>query len=293
MNKNMTALISCFARYYHTQNSNIKIYNDFFAKDILTEKEIENISNNMKNGIKFFNPNYNGDNPLKWIVNNNLAPSVLARSIFNEKHLLNEINLGLIQYIILASGYDMSGLKVNNKVNVFELDKKEMIEDKISRINKSKLNNENITYIKTDFNDNWIDDLINSNYSPLEKTFCSMLGISYYLDKEVFNGAIKELSNIIPKGSIILFDYPNNLETNKEKINQQLAKGANEEMKSIYSYEDIEKIADDSSMLIYEHLDYNDINNTYFYNYNTLNPNDKIIAPMGVSYVVLVKQQEM
>ena len=46
MNKNMTALISCFARYYHTQNSNIKIYNDFFAKDILTEKEIENISNN-------------------------------------------------------------------------------------------------------------------------------------------------------------------------------------------------------------------------------------------------------
>ena len=255
MNKNMTALISCFARYYHTQNSNIKIYNDFFAKDILTEKEIENISNNMKNGIKFFNTNYNGDNPLKWIVNNNLAPSVLERSIFNEKHLLNEINLGLKQYIILASGYDMSGLKVNNKVNVFELDKKEMIEDKISRINKSKLNNENITYIKTDFNDNWIDDLINSNYSPLEKTFCSMLGISYYLDKEVFNGAIKELSNIIPKGSIILFDYPNNLETNKEKINQQLAKGANEEMKSIYSYEDIEKIADDSSMLIYEHLD--------------------------------------
>ena len=61
-------------------------------------------------------------------------------------------------------------------------------------------------------------------------------------------------------------------------------------MKSIYSYEDIENIAGDSNMLIYEHLNHNDIDNTYFNDYNTLNPNDKIIAPIGVSYVMLVKR---
>lgn len=110
------------------------------------------------------------------------------------------------------------------------------------------------------------------------------------MDKEIFKTTIKELSNIIPKGSVILFDYPNNLETNKERINQQLAKGANEEMKAIYSYKDIEKLADDSNMLIYEHLNHNNINHIYFYDYNTLNPNDKIVAPIGVSYVVFVKQ---
>lgn len=290
MNKNMTALISSFVRIYHTKNSNIKIYDDMYAEKIISENEYNKISETIKNGISFFNPDYKGDNPLKWIVNNNLAPSVIARSIFNEKHLLNEINLGLKQYIILASGYDTSGFKVNNKLKVFELDKKEMIEDKLNRINNAKLDNSNISYVKTDFNSNWVDDLISSNYNLTEKTFCSMLGISYYLNKDIFKTTIKELSNIIPNGSAILFDYPNIYETKKEKLNQQLAKGTNEEMKSVYSYKDIEIIAEDSNMLIYEHLNHNDIDNTYFYDYNTLNPNDKIIAPTGVSYVLLVKQ---
>lgn len=290
MNKNMTALVSAFARLYHIKNSNIKIYNDMYAEKIITEDEYYEISTNMKNGISFFNPNYKGTDPLKLIVNNNLAPSVLARSIFNEYHLFNEINLGLKQYILLASGYDTSAFKVNNKLKIFELDKKEMIEDKLNRINNAKLDITNITYIKADFNNDWINDLTINNYNLNEKTFCSMLGISYYLDKETFKNTIKQLSNIIPKGSTILFDYPNTFETKKEKLNQQLAKGANEEMKSIYSYKDIEKIAEDSNMLIYEHLNHNDIDNTYFYDYNTLNPNDKIIAPIGISYVMLVKQ---
>ena len=290
MNKNMTALVSAFARLYHIKNSNIKIYNDMYAEKIITEDEYYEISTNMKSGISFFNPNYKGTDPLKMIVNNNLAPSVLARTIFNEYHLFNEINLGLKQYIILASGYDTSAFKVNNKLKIFELDKKEMIEDKLNRVNNAKLDITNITYIKTDFNNDWINDLTINNYNLNEKTFCSMLGISYYLDKETFKNTIKQLSNIIPKGSTILFDYPNTFETKKEKLNQQLAKGANEEMKSVYSYKDIENIAEDSNMLIYEHLNHNDIDNTYFYDYNTLNPNDKIIAPIGISYVMLVKQ---
>lgn len=290
MNKNMTALVSAFARLYHIKNSNIKIYNDMYAEKIITEDEYYEISTNMKSGISFFNPNYKGTDPLKMIVNNNLAPSVLARTIFNEYHLFNEINLGLKQYIILASGYDTSAFKVKNKLKIFELDKKEMIEDKLNRVNNAKLDTTNITYIKTDFNNDWINDLTINNYNLNEKTFCSMLGISYYLDKETFKNTIKQLSNIIPKGSTILFDYPNTFETKKEKLNQQLAKGANEEMKSVYSYKDIENIAEDSNMLIYEHLNHNDIDNTYFYDYNTLNPNDKIIAPIGISYVMLVKQ---
>ena len=28
---NMTALVSCFVRAYHTENSNIKVYNDAFG----------------------------------------------------------------------------------------------------------------------------------------------------------------------------------------------------------------------------------------------------------------------
>lgn len=284
-----TALITCFLRYYHTMNSNIKIYNDKYAKELLTDEEITNISNSLKSGINYFNPNYNGDDPLLWIINNQLAPSVLARSKFNQIHLYNEIRLGLKQYLILASGYDTSGFMVNDKVKVYEIDKEEMIKDKIRRVNLSKLDNNNINYISTDFNSNWIENLLNTDYNPKEKTFCSLLGISYYLDKEVFKETIKLLSDNMCKGSSILFDYPNDYETDKERINQELASSLNEKMKSIYSYSEIENIEEYSNMLIYEHIDYKYVNEHYFKDYNNLNPDNKIKAPMGISYVLLVK----
>lgn len=286
----MTALVSCFARYYHTVNSNIKIYNDTLAHAILTKLEIENISKNMMKGIKFFNPYYDEDDSLKWVVNNTLAPSVLARSIFNEKHLLNEIRLGLKQYLILGSGYDTSGYKISDKVSVYELDKKEMIEDKVKRVKNANINTENINYISCDFNSNWIENLLKSSFDKNKKTFCSLLGLSYYLDKEIFKQTISILSKNIPAGSVIVFDYPSNIETKKEIINQVLAKEAGEEMKSKYSYKDIEAIAQTSNILIYEHLNYQDINDTFFYDYNTLNPSNKILTPKGVAYCLLVKQ---
>lgn len=290
MKNNMTALVSCFARYYHTVNSNIKIYNDTLAPAILTKLEIENISKNMMKGIKIFNPYYDEDDSLKWVVNNILAPSVLARSIFNEKHLLNEIRLGLKQYLILGSGYDTSGYKISDKVSVYELDKKEIIEDKVKRVKNANINTKNINYISCDFNSNWIENLLKSSFDKNKKTFCSLLGLSYYLDKEIFKQTISILSKNIPAGSVIVFDYPSNIETKKEIINQALAKEAGEEVKSKYSYKDIEAIVQASNMLIYEHLNYQDINDTFFYDYNTLNPSNKILAPKGVAYCLLVKQ---
>ena len=49
--KNMTALVCCFARAYHNKNSNIKIYEDNLAEKILSKEEYDNISINMSNSI--------------------------------------------------------------------------------------------------------------------------------------------------------------------------------------------------------------------------------------------------
>lgn len=290
MNKNMTALVSCFVRYYHTKNSNLKIYSDIYAEKILTNDEIKNISKYLKDGIKFFNPNYKGEEPLKWIVNNNLAPSILARSALNEMHVKNDIKLGLKQFVILASGYDTSAFKFSDKVKVFELDKTKMIEDKLRRVKASKLDSNNIEYIGCDFNHDWVFDLFESTYNTNEKSLFSMLGLSYYLDKETFKQTIKKISGIMPSGSTIIFDYPNEFETNKEIINKKLARAAGEVMKSTYSYNDIESIASEANLLVYEHLNNRDIDNNFFYDYNTINPNNKIVAPKGISYAVLVKK---
>jgi O-methyltransferase involved in polyketide biosynthesis len=148
----MTALVSCFARAYHSKNYKYKIYNDYLAEKILSEDEYDNISDNMKKGINFFNPSFKGtdEEALRWIVDNQLSPSVLARSVFTEAKLKNEIRLGAKQYLIFASGYDSSGYKNYKDLSVFEIDKSEMIKDKINRLNKANINHENINYISDD-----------------------------------------------------------------------------------------------------------------------------------------------
>lgn len=288
MDKNMTALVSAFVKDYHAKNSNIKIYYDKFS--ILSPEEYDSISYHLENGIEFFNSKYNDNNALDWIVNNILGPSVLARLAFNQKRLLNEIRLGLKQYVVLGSGYDTSMYKVNKAVKVFELDRKDVIQDKIERIKKAKINNQNVKYISCDFNNEWIKLLLKNGFKKDEKTLCSILGVSYYLEKETFKNTLKELSDNISSGSAILFDYPNDIGEYSKSINGKLAHDTNAEMKSKYSYSYIQDIASSSNLLIYELLNNKDIDNNYFYDYNTLNPNNKIKAPIQINYCLMVKK---
>ena len=61
-------------------------------------------------------------------------------------------------------------------------------------------------------------------------------------------------------------------------------------MKGKYSYKEIEKILEENNLLIYEHLNNIEMTDTYFDKYNTLNPNNKIIDPKGVCYLLAVKK---
>lgn len=100
----MTAKVSCFARAYHYKNNDTWIFKDEFAERILGEEEYGAIAENMAMGIQFFSPGFEGtkEEALEFIVEHQLAPSVLGRSAFNENHLTKEISLGAGQYIVFA-----------------------------------------------------------------------------------------------------------------------------------------------------------------------------------------------
>ena len=42
--KNMTALISCFARYYHYKNNDVRIFSDNMAEKILSKEEVSYVN---------------------------------------------------------------------------------------------------------------------------------------------------------------------------------------------------------------------------------------------------------
>lgn len=225
--KNMTALVSCFARTYHYESNEYKIFSDNLAKELLTQEEYQNISKNMEEGISFFNKDFTGtkEEALRWIVNENLSPQVLGRSAFCESSLKRAISLGTHQYLLFASGYDTFAYRYNkNNLIIFEIDTKTMIEDKIKRLQKTNLDYHQVNYIKCDFTkDNLSELIMNSNYQKDKLSFSSLLGLTYYLTKEDFTNLINSISKLVLPGSTIVFDYPNKETCSKQALITKLA----------------------------------------------------------------------
>ena len=87
-----------------------------------------------------------------------------------------------------------------------------------------------------------------------------------------------------------MFDFQTNETSVETKRNERLAEGADEKMKSKYSYREIEKILEDNNMLIYEYLDDEKMTKQFFEDYNDNNPSNNMKAPKGVAYILAVKQ---
>lgn len=57
----MTALVSAFARAYHTRREGAKIFDDKYARLLLSTGEHEQIGAHMASGVSFFDPAFRGD----------------------------------------------------------------------------------------------------------------------------------------------------------------------------------------------------------------------------------------
>ena len=290
MEQNMTALVSLFARAYHQKNKDIKIFDDLLSTKLITEKEYEMIGLNMSQGISFFNPTFKGskEEALKWIVDHQLSPSVLVRSAFCKEAIEEMKEKGCQQYLDFASGYDSFAYYYQNQMHVFEIDKKEVIEDKRQRCKDVDI--ENIQFLSIDLSqENWINTLLQGDYQEDQLSISSMLGLSYYLTKDEFKKMLKQLSKYLLKGSRLVFDYPSIQESKETKINEMLAKEADESMKAKYSFAELKEILNLYHLTIIQHENHQTAKEKYISNYNIYYKDDHIKAPEGVCYCVVEK----
>ncbi len=292
---NMTALVSAFARAYHYKNNHIHVFADPLAEKMLTVEEYAAISENMAQGISFFAPNFRGprENALRFIVDHQLAPAVLARSAFCERAISNAVMLGCRQIIIFACGYDTFTLRTkDNKLQVFELDRPEMIADRQCRVRESGLepvcrqvcSGCDLTLSE------WKNDLVNAGFHAEKQFFGSLLGISYYLSKDEFRNLLMELSSISCAGSSICFDYPQSSDGAESRRSRELAAAAGEQMKAQYSCDKLETLLSEAGFLIYEHMNAEKATKAFFREYNRNNMEHSMTAPVGVGYCLAVKQ---
>lgn len=299
----MTALVSAFSRAYHSINNEVKIFDDTVAKKLLTEEEYTQIAKSMSDGINFFNPNFvgNSQEALRWVVDNQLSPSPLGRAVFAEKSLERAVQIGAKQYLIFGAGYDTFAYRQPSwadTLQIFEIDHPATANDKQNRLKDTQcVIPDNVHYIEADFaEDVWQEELLNDETFDSNKISCgTILGVAYYLSKQTFETLISVISGILPKGSSIIFDYPDE-NSYTEKAGQRarkqamLAGAANEQMLASYSYDEMEHLLSAHDFLIYEHLTPQDMTKEYFECYNKANPSHKMTAFDNVNYCLAVRK---
>jgi len=276
----LTSLVSAFGRAYHSKYDTPKIFDDFIANRLISEEEFSAISKNMINGIQFFNSEIGQqfkEDPaeiLKWITQIQLSPVSLARSAYCEKVLLHEMMLGVKQYVILGAGLDTFCFRypeLENSINVFEIDHPATQELKKKKLEAAELSiPKNLHFVSTDFTTRFsYDYLLNKGFES-QKTFFSLLGVSYYLTEEQNASLIHQLFANVPSGSSIVLDYADeNFFIEKGKFNRvenmvKMASASGEPMKSCFSYQKIEKLMERFGLLIYEHVTPTKIQELFF-----------------------------
>ena len=132
----------------------------------------------------------------------------------------------------------------------------------------------------------WKTLLRGAGFKAEDKSFGSLLGLSYYLDRDSFRGLLRSISDLWSDGSAICFDYQTPDGSGETRRNEQLAGAAGESMKAKYTAAEIEKMLADCGFLIYEQLDDEEMTKRHF-----APCRDDMRAPKGVNYILAVKKR--
>ncbi|MCM3208006.1 class I SAM-dependent methyltransferase [Paenibacillus illinoisensis] len=297
----ITSLISAFGRAYHSQYDSPLIFDDHLAKALISPQEFEQIREQMVQGIHFFNPEMadmgkeDPDKILRLITQVQLSPIALARAAYCEQVLLHEVNLGAKQYVILGAGMDTFALRtpeLNDSLHIFEIDHPATQQFKSDRLSWANLSiPDNLHLIPMDFAHGFAYENLISKGFKNQKTFLSLLGVSYYLSKEVLFNLLRQAFADLPSGSSMVLDYADErLFEEKGVFNRvenmlKLAASSGEPMQSCFAYHEIEGMLADAGLLIYEHLTPDDIQERYFNNRT-----DELTAFETVHFIHVVKK---
>lgn len=290
--ENITAMVSCFARAYHTGANACPVFSDTAARALLGS-DYEAIAQSMLEGIGFFLPDFRGtpEEGLRRIVEGQLAPSVLARSAYCEAALAAETKQGCGQYVLFAAGYDTYALRHPDAPHaVFELDLPELLRDKQRRIEVAGLRS-SVAYVPCDLADPaWPEALLSAGYRPEEKSFAGLLGISYYLRKADFAALLRAAGALMAAGSVLCLDYPTAGEGSAARTHQALAREAGEQMQARYEPEEMAALLTECGLTVREQLSAEDMNRRFFAEHNRLTPQKPLYAPEGVGYLLAVRR---
>lgn len=210
-----TALGVAYARAYHSIHGAPKIFDDFLAYHLITDRIRLIIEQSMVELLHSYDPERAASCPdqattLEWEMQG--SGSIISRARYTEDNLLKAVRQDVRQYVILGAGMDTFAFRhpeMLEQLQVFEVDHPATQGFKRNRI--SQLGWElpkNLHFIPVDFTeDSLAAALTRSSYDPKTPSFFSWLGVTYYLTRDEVLSTLCNIASVAPSGSMVIFDY--------------------------------------------------------------------------------------
>mmetsp|Transcript_1981 Transcript_1981/g.3987 ORF Transcript_1981/g.3987 Transcript_1981/m.3987 type:complete len:298 (-) Transcript_1981:32-925(-) len=141
-----------------------------------------------------------------------LFDGIIARTKIIDETVLDAVNEGATQYVILGAGYDTRGhrLDLPSNVKVFEVDQPDIQKFKVGTLSKVDVPNKtNVNYVSVNFNTQSLEtELLKAEgFDPKKKTVVTLEGVSYYIPRESVANTIKKIAPIVGSGSTFFLSY--------------------------------------------------------------------------------------
>jgi len=276
----LTALISAYARAYHSLHDSPKIFDDHLAKELFIGDEFTQMEENVANSLGFFNPELAASVPdketaLAWVMQNMNGPITISRARYTEDNVETTIEQGIQEYVILGAGMDTFAFRrpeLLEKIQVFEIDHPATQAFKQNRIKELGWEvPKNLHFIPIDFTkDNLADAIEKSSYDSQALSFFSWLGVTLYLTRDVVFNVLRTIADSAPTGSSIVFDYLDNdafvPDKAAKRMSQmrQILETAGEPLKGSFDPLTLGDELESLGLLLHENLSPEDIERRYF-----------------------------
>jgi methyltransferase (TIGR00027 family) len=214
--ESITAKICAFARAWHSEYAQEKIYDDYLALKLMGKDEYNDIYKMIKNGL--IDKKLLGNKETEEAIEKYFVPIPLSRIQFNENELDKFIEDNKeIQYVICGAGEDTFSFRNNNEnIDIFEIDHPDTQRFKIEKIRKLGWNvPNNVRFVSVDFeNEKMSEKLLKAgfDYNEIKCVLCSLgYNIDKYMSPQMIqnryfdgrNDKLKAYENV----SLIAADY--------------------------------------------------------------------------------------
>lgn len=276
----ITAIVTAFGRAYHSLYDEPKIFDDFLAKDMMTQETFDFISHSLASSLSFFDPETAArmlpeNEALAYVMRAQSAPISLARARYTEDYLETAVAEGFTQYVILGAGMDTFAFRrpdMLEHLRVYELDQPVTQGYKLARIGelgwKAPVN---LSFISIDISkEDLAAALYNEGFKKNEKSVFNWLGMTYYLEKTDVLSTFSRIAAASAPGSMVVFDYLDKdafddaKASKRVKTARQIVSNAGEPMKSGFDMDEMKALLTGAGLEPIEDMDTAAMQKAYF-----------------------------